>query len=283
MAQESLPLWRELESESEQTLLTTTGGIDLGKPLDEHVAALKEAGADFALIDGQEAVRRWDFVSIPEDQPVLFQSDAGFVAADKAVAAFVTGARAAGASILEGFRVRNVAQENGRLTLAGEGEVIRARAAVITAGAWAPTLLQDTGISLDARPTRETVAFFRSDFVPPSFVEWGDPAIYALCDPGRGIKAGEHIAGPTTDPDQEGEPDATSVAKIARWVQERFPAADPRPHYAETCLYTNTPDEHFVLERHDRLVVGSPCSGHGFKFAPLIGNRLADLAEEALD
>jgi sarcosine oxidase len=65
-------------------------------------------------------------------------------------------------------------------------------------------------------------------------------------------------------------------------VAERYPTADPEPVYTETCLYTNTDDQRFILERHGRVIVGSPCSGHGFKFAPLIGRRLAALAEEVL-
>ena len=60
-------------------------------------------------------------------------------------------------------------------------------------------------------------------------------------------------------------------------MAHRFPDADPAPHLTETCFYTNTSDESFVLERHGPVVVGSPCSGHGFKFAPLIGERLAHL------
>ena len=66
--------------------------------------------------------------------------------------------------------------------------------------------------------------------------------------------------------------------RLTRWVAERYPEAEPAPHHAETCLYTNTDDERFVLERHGSIVVGSPCSGHGFKFASLIGRRLAELA-----
>ncbi|MGH2736372.1 MAG: FAD-dependent oxidoreductase, partial [Actinomycetota bacterium] len=69
-----------------------------------------------------------------------------------------------------------------------------------------------------------------------------------------------------------------SIEKVSGWIRQRFPQADPTPAHAETCIYTNTPDEHFVLERHGPIVVGSPCSGHGYKFAPLIGKRLAEMA-----
>jgi sarcosine oxidase len=68
------------------------------------------------------------------------------------------------------------------------------------------------------------------------------------------------------------------VERVAAWVRERFPDADPEPVAAQSCLYTTTADEHFVLERRGRVVVGSACSGHGFKFAPAVGRRLAELA-----
>ena len=91
----------------------------------------------------------------------------------------------------------------------------------------------------------------------------------------------QHHAGPRTDPDEDGVVSEDSVSRLSAWVKERFPGADPEPLFAETCLYTNTDDERFILERHGRIVVGSPCSGHGFKFAPFIGQRLADLAGAA--
>jgi sarcosine oxidase len=111
-------------------------------------------------------------------------------------------------------------------------------------------------------------------------VDWGEPTVYALADPGRGIKAGEHIAGPTTDPDAAGEVDRDTVARLTDWVAGRFPGAPAEPWHAETCIYTNTDDQRFLVERHGPIVIGSPCSGHGFKFAPLIGQRLADLVEQ---
>jgi sarcosine oxidase len=102
--------------------------------------------------------------------------------------------------------------------------------------------------------------------------------VYCLPSPSEGLKVGEHIAGPLTDPDDMGEPDQKSIDRLSKWVGERWPGAGARPFKAETCLYTNTADQSFILERYDRVVVGSPCSGHGFKFAPLIGRRLAELA-----
>ena len=102
--------------------------------------------------------------------------------------------------------------------------------------------------------------------------------MYALHDPLHGLKVGAHHAGTETDPDADGVPDEALVERIAAWVGERLPDVDPEPVGAETCIYTSTADESFVLERRGRVVVGSACSGHGFKFAPAVGRRLAALA-----
>jgi sarcosine oxidase len=155
--------------------------------------------------------------------------------------------------------------------------------AVVAAGGWANALLSSTGIRLPVRVTRETVAYFRTpdEESLPTRISWGEGlGMYALPSPGQGLKVGEHGVGPEVDPNIEGPPNAESVARIASWVAERYPTADPEPHLAETCLYTNTRDGHFILERRSRVVIGSPCSGHGFKFAPWIGERLATLATE---
>jgi len=210
----------------------------------------------------------------------LFQAEGGIVAADRAVGAFVASARAHGGDIVEGRRVLGLRPGDDAVEIHTEDEPYRARVVVVTAGAWARGLLEPVGIRLPVRPTRETVAYFRLDeSVPvPTLVEWDEPAGYALRSPGQGIKAGEHGAGPEIDPDQEGGPSEASVDRLRTWIRKRYPAAEPEPHLVETCLYTNTADESFVLKRRGRLVVGSACSGHGFKFAPLIGERLAALA-----
>jgi sarcosine oxidase len=92
-----------------------------------------------------------------------------------------------------------------------------------------------------------------------------------------------HRTGPPTNPDEEGVADPEAVRCAADWVGRHVEGAGPVPLRTETCLYTNMPDESFVLERQGRVVVGSPCSGHGFKFAPLIGDELAALAVEAVE
>jgi sarcosine oxidase len=158
---------------------------------------------------------------------------------------------------------------------------VDADAVVVTAGSWVNELLDEP---LDVKVTRETLCYFRpaDDGPVPSLVSFKPESsthdMYSLYDPEHGLKVGAHHAGPTIDPNIPGEPDPALVEHITAWANETYRLAEPAAVGAQTCLYTTTPDYGFVLERRGRIVVGSPCSGHGFKFAPLIGERLADLA-----
>jgi sarcosine oxidase len=278
MAQEALPLWRELENESGASLLTPTGGIDVGDIVPDHASALEECGASFELLEGAEVNQRFPGVTLPEDEQALFQPDTAVVAAERAWRAMAAGAVAAGADLRENTRVTEIVPRDDRAEVISEGERFDTGSVLVTAGAWARDLLAATGIALDVSPTRETIAYFRArNERVPVVVAWSNPAFYALPVSGMGIKAGEHIAGPAAHPDLEGGPDQASLERLAEGVRQRFADVERQPHLIETCFYTNTSDAHFILERHGPVVVGSPCSGHGFKFSPLIGARLAEL------
>jgi monomeric sarcosine oxidase len=279
MAMESLPLWRELEAESGERLLTTLGGLDVGRPLGDHVSALEAHGARYEVLDDGEASRRFPYLSL-SGGPALFQPDAGILAADRAWRQFLRSAESHGAEVRERTRVLEVIPRGETAVVRTTDETFEARCAVVTAGAWARPLLEGAGIDLPVQPSRQTVAYFRVEGpIPlPTLVDWRGSVFYALPSPGQGLKVGEHGVRPQVDPDDGGGIDRGTVSRLAAWVAERYPSADAGPVLAETCLYTSTPDESFVLERHGPIVVGSPCSGHGFKFAPLIGRRLAGLA-----
>jgi sarcosine oxidase len=119
----------------------------------------------------------------------------------------------------------------------------------------------------------------------PSFIHWaaaGGTAKYGLRTPGEGVKVGGHHEGAVTHPDERGwELHPDRLAEVVAYVDRWLPGLDPQPRAGTTCLYTTTPSEDFLLDRIGPLVVGSACSGHGFKFAPLVGRTLAALATEA--
>jgi sarcosine oxidase len=265
LAREALGGWRALEAATGERLLELNGLLELG-PMSAE--ALAECDVPLELLDADTVASRFP-LSPPPGSTAMLQPEAGIVYADRAQRAFLAAAQRHGARLLEETRVRSL-------------DDVEAETVVVTAGSWARPLLADVGFELAVVPTRETVAYFAlaTDQPIPAVAApvGGQHAFYALADPPGGLKAGHHRSGPPTDPDREGAVDAAMVQRVAEWVAELFPVADRRPTAVETCLYTNTADERFVLERHGRFVVGSACSGHGFKFAPVVGARLAELA-----
>jgi sarcosine oxidase len=296
LAQSALSGWREIEAECGLELVVQTGGLDIGRAATDTASALSSCGIPFELLTCADASARWPIAFQPDEQ-VVFQRDGGIVRADLALAALAAGARAAGVELREHTRVTAIEPLAAGAAVITTAETITVAAVVVTAGAWAKRLLAPLGIELAVAPTRETVTYFAlpaADELPP-IIDWATTASerggiarpgqasYGLPAPGHGLKAGLHHSGPVADADDPAGPEETSVRWAAQWVARRYPEADPSPLATETCLYTNTADESFVLERHGRVVVGSACSGHGFKFAPVVGRRLAALACEAAD
>jgi sarcosine oxidase len=285
MAMEALPLWRELETATGRSLLTVTGGLDWGRDLEAHTSALAGCGAAFEVMDGAEATRRFPSFSLPPDTPVLYQGDAGVLAAEQAWRSLVAGAVAGGVHLWEHAKLLELQADGDGVLARTERESFRARVVAVTAGAWTKGLLTGAGIDLPVHVSRQTVAYFRARRRPsPVAVEWGtESVLYALPSGDAEFKVGEHLIRALADPDEEAAPDPEWVGRLEQWVAGRVPGADSNAVRAETCLYTNTSDERFILERHGPIVVGSACSGHAFKFAPVIGERLAGLALELID
>jgi sarcosine oxidase len=263
LAQDALTLWRELESESGETLLELHGLVEVVQTLEESTARTLEAcGVAWERLDRGEAERRYP-IHVPEDSFVVVQPEAGIVRADLALTAFA--------------RALDV-REDTRVT----PDELDADVVVVTAGPWVNELLDDP---LPVKTTRETLCYFRPDAGGrpiPSVVSFKPERhthdMYSLADPKYGLKVGAHHAGPDADPNVPGDPEPDLIERIAAWAGDTYRLADAEPAAAQTCMYTTTEDETFILERRGRVVVGSPCSGHGFKFAPAIGERLADLA-----
>lgn len=282
LMQEALPLWRELEQEAGERLLAPHGTLDAGRHVSADRAVLDACGAPYEELSAVEVERRF---GIALADGALFQPDGGILLADRCAAAFLAGARARGAVVREETTVTALRPHDGAVRLETSAGLLETRAAVVTAGSWAPALLATAGIALDAVPTRETVVYLRLDGPPPpSLIDKTAPGrdAYALAAPGIGIKAGLHQTGPVVDPTVDGSPHPALAAEALEWARERFPRAEREPAGAETCLYTTRPEDRFYVERHGPIVVGSACSGHGFKFAPWTGERLAALAEQAL-
>ncbi|MDQ3106321.1 MAG: FAD-dependent oxidoreductase [Actinomycetota bacterium] len=288
MVQEALPLWRQLEEESDEVLLELTGGLDVGPESTIKVieAAMAQAGVPAERVPAGEATDRWSGFAVDGDEEaVLHCPDAGRLWSERAVEAMQRQAVTHGAEVRSDEPVVELSAATGHA--ATEDDEYLAETIVLTAGAWTPGFLHDTteGAGLpDFSVTREQTFHFSpldDDLAWPSFIHHrvGAPVIYGLETPGEGIKVAEDHAGAVTDPDDRSfEIDEIGRQRLIRYVAERLPGLDPKPVSELTCLYTSTPDGRFFVERRGRLVIGSACSGHGFKFAPRTGQRLAELA-----
>jgi sarcosine oxidase len=267
LAQEALEGWRALEDESGEELLLLNGMLEFfHEGVISSQEALERCGAACEVLTREATEERFG-ISPAAGSLVLFQPEAGVIFSDRAMRAF-----ARGLEVVEGRRVPSL-------------EEVEEPVVVVCAGPWARRLLAPAGIELPVVETRETVAYFEFDgpilSVVAEVVTKGH-GFYALHDPVHGLKVGSHKRGKLADPDAEDGADPALVDEIAAWAAERFPGADLEPAGAESCFYTTTDDERFIIERHGRIVVGSACSGHGFKFAPAVGEQLAALAIEAL-
>ena len=273
LAQEALPLWRELEAESGETLLDFTGLVDLPLDLDRLTATLDATGTAYEILTADEVEHRFGLVT--RCCQAVWQPDAGVVLADRAVRAFGAGLR-----VREQTRVTALVPGTDDVRVETDRGPVEAETVVVAAGAWARPLLAGAGIDLPVVPTRETVSYYRlaDERAVPSVIDYESRETYALtAGPGL-VKVGVHRTGPAVEPDEAGGPDDAIVRFAAGWAARTFPLATSDPVAVETCLYTNIADAGFVVERHGPIVVCSACSGHGFKFAPAVGERTAALS-----
>ena len=272
--------WRELESAADTALLTTTGGIDIGPRAGEAADALDVAGVENEWLSGEEVAERWPALNAPAGR-VLYQADAGVCAADLALKTLVRLARHSGAEVRTGAEVEALVPTSDGAEVRTNAGTLRCSSVVLAAGGWNGPLLSRAGIRLPLTVTLEQVLYLeRAEVAPvPTVIEWTTPARYALADARTSsLKAGEHHARrPVAAADRRHDVDEASIERVSAWTAERFRGAGAR-RATETCLYTNTPDEDFVIDRIGPVVISSACSGHGFKFTPLLGRLLAELA-----
>ena len=277
MAMNARPLWRELEAETGCHLLEPTGQLTFGAGMDALRRAMTDAGAPVRAMVAAEVHERFPDLAVPGD--ALFEPESAVIDAAATLAVL---RRAVDDVIREHMPVTDIVDDGRRVRVTTEGGDVEADVAVVCPGPWSGKVL-----TLETFATLEHVAYFRhreSERPPlPIFIEFADPAVYGLPAPAMGaFKLALHHAGSVVDPDRTSlDPQAEHVAAIVRAAARLLPTFDATPVYVETCMYDNTASEEFVLECRGRVVIGAGTSGHGFKFGPLLGERLADLATTA--
>ncbi len=300
LAQAAWERWEALEAESGTTFLERTGGLYGGPAGSRPLAGAIECAVTFGLahevIDADEIHRRWPILEPAPDTLALVEEQAGAMRIDRANEAHRTIAERSGAQLRYGQRVVDwrPAAGDGFEVETVDGLVVGADRLVITAGPWIGWFLPD--LRLPIRVEREVPCWFHptvdpasvgADRLPVWILQEGDTTYYGIRhDADLGLKVSIHHWGTFVDPDAvDRAVQPADVDRIRPFLRRRMPAADGPVANAEVCLYTNTPDEAFIIDRHPvapGVAYASACSGHGFKFAPVVGEILADLVTDGV-
>jgi monomeric sarcosine oxidase len=291
-------LWRQLEEEAGEPLLRMTGGVDFGprrNPERLH-AVLSSCGVPAEVLSAGEAARRWPGISF--DGPAMFHADAGVLDPDHAMAAMLRLATERGADVRFATPVTQLATAPGGGGVAHtDSGTFTAPAIVVSAGAWMTPLIGDLVELPTLRVSQQQVFHFAPRDQPaerpaerpadrwPIFIYQDDIDDFYGLPGGRdgqvpgAIKLGEHRNGtPTTADGRDFTVDPGARQRTIAFTDRRLPGLNSTPVNEITCLYTSTANDDFILDRQGPFVIASACSGHGAKFAPLLGEIIADLA-----
>lgn len=296
LARAASSLWHELESESGQQLMQQVDALDFGSPeaLDGLRTTLQATRIPFEPMERREITQRFPHFSLPEDTLGLYQADYALLPADRCVRTFAAQARQHGAIIAEGQTVQVVHPSGSGVQVHTDQTTYSAGCVILCAGSWMRPLLQQLAIDLPLTVLKELITYYLpgnpAAWMPGRFPLFrhhltGSGARWGVGFPiyeHRGVKLLLDRTGPVVDPfDPDRSVDESVLSKVRAYVANILPTMGDNIIEAETCRYTMTPDEDFILDRHPahpQVLIASPCSGHGFKFAPLIGRILADLA-----
>jgi len=317
LLREAYRRWEELEEEAGERLLFKTGGLYMGRMespgelVPESLRAAREHGLAHELLDGDELRRRFPVFDLPEGYCGLWEPEAGLLLAEKALGAQIRQALAAGATIHGEEMVTRLFLDPQEVLVETEAGHYVAKHLILAGGAWSPELLDGVGLSVDLKTTRQVIGWvwprerperFGLDELPVWAVESenagkmdsegeGDPGglWYGLPMLGHlssrpGMKVGNHFPGPIVDPGRSGfrVPDREDAERMLPHVARYVPDAVGDLLSLGVCLYTMSPDGHFVIDRHpehpERVSYACGLSGHGFKLGPVLGRVLADWA-----
>ncbi|MDZ4833010.1 MAG: N-methyl-L-tryptophan oxidase [Candidatus Melainabacteria bacterium] len=298
LAKESYRLWAEASAEIELPLLTTTAGLDLGYPengdFDKCIEMLTLENVDHEILDRREINNRFPQFNVEENVRGVYQKDAGYLEPDVCVPAFLRLAQNHGAVIKDNTVLDGINITDDFVDIQTDKEKIRVKKIILALGPWASPMIEKlTGINIPISVTFEQYSFFTPKH-PEQFEENKFPVFIVYVNPGEenlygfpffgdlGVKVAEHRAGAVTEAaTRTFTPDPDKIARLTKRAQKLFPDLTTEITKTGTCLYSNTPDRHFIIDklpRHDNVIVAAGFSGHGFKFVPLVGSILKDLA-----
>ena len=292
LIQRAYELWAELETQSSGRLFRQTGGLMIGRPegavVSGAIRSAQEHHLRHELIDAREVRRRFPSLLPAEDMLAVWEPRAGILFPEKCIEAHLALARRQGAELRFDEPVLRWHPEGGGARVVTSRGEYAARRLVLTAGSWIASLLPDVNLPL---AVERQIQFWFEPTKPnrfgaeqcPIHIWEHEPGryFYGVPDLGEGVKVAGHHEGQISHPDSINREVAPSEIASMRTLVKRFlPDADGALRSAVVCMYTNTPDGHFLIDRHPdhpQVLIASPCSGHGFKFSSAIGEILAEL------
>ncbi|MEM9950477.1 MAG: N-methyl-L-tryptophan oxidase [Chloroflexota bacterium] len=299
MAMHAYKAWDDLSSRVGDPLIKRTGLLEYGPVGDESIQLSERILQDYDIpyepLSVEQARERFPQYAFPDEGEIIYQPDGAVALATSAVKALWQLFEADGGILQPNTRITQIDIGDTVTLTTASGETLEADSLVITAGGWAIKLAQQTGLTLPLDVTQEILAYFppKEDATANHHVGTmpvmldnfklpdSDAPFYCLpMIDVQGVKMGWHHSGVAMDADEERRIVPEIVAELKNWQARRFPQLQNEPIQVDTCLYTNTPDYHFVLDRHpahNNVVIGAGFSGHGFKFGPLLGEILASL------
>jgi sarcosine oxidase len=293
LVQRAYQLWRNLESEVGKPLLSITGGITIGAPESGHVVGALESsrlhGLPYALLTAEAVRARYPGLRPTDDLVGVIEPNAGILDPEACVSAFLTGAARSGADLHREEPVISWARDGDGVQVRTPQETYRAQHAVIAAGAWTGRLLPELALPLEVYRVvnvhfqATNAELYQPERCPvhlwsvPEGQYYGFPVL-----PGQGIKFGRHDGNEVCTPEtMRRDVSKTEIEALQAVVEKYLPGAAGPAQWTLTCTYTLTPDENFIIDGHPEhpgVAIGCGFSAHGFKFTPVIGEALADLA-----
>ena len=291
----SYQLWRELEERTAEQLLRITGVLSVGREESAIVSGTKRSAAQHKLpletLSRRQVQERYPSLRLLPDEVALFEPEAGVLDPERAVGAHLKMAEAAGAHLRFETSLQTWQASDGGITIhLSDNTRISARTLILSLGPWFKETMDALGVTLRIQRNVQTwfsprVPFYKAGSFPAFLLDRvGLPApLYGFPDFGDGVKAAFHGFGDlTTANEVDREVDRKrDVAPVAAAMEEWMPGAAGEFREAKPCMYSLTPDSHFVIDRHPEhpnVILCGGFSGHGFKFAPVIGEIAADLA-----
>ncbi|MDQ3044650.1 MAG: N-methyl-L-tryptophan oxidase [Chloroflexota bacterium] len=286
-------LWQELEAVSGQEILVRTGGLDLAAPGYSHAQSARisaEAhGLPHQMLGGEEVRRRWPQFAIGDEWQACFSPDAGFLRVEPALRSLAAQARENGVTILERDAVLDWGADERHAWVQTTSGMYQCDRLIVTAGAWTSRILAELRLPLTV--LRKILWWFevedRAAFAPERFpvfiAESAGREIYGLpISDDSGLKLAAHSGGDPVSPDEvDRHVHPHEIDQVMPFASTILKGVYQVPVESAVCLYVMTPDSDFILDRHpdwSHVVLGAGFSGHGFKFAPAIGEHLVELA-----